>query len=145
MTERGDAHPGTGPGNDPNGSPLGDPGGGDPGGGDPGGGDPRASYPAFWQHYLVLHRKKGSRRLHYLGSLTGPLVLFWALVVGPLWLLLLVPVLGYGLAWAGHFLVEGTRPATFGHPLWSLWSDYRMLGLWLAGRLEREYAKYGLA
>lgn len=129
MTERGDRLPGTGPDPDPRGDPR---------------GDPRSSYPAFWQRYLALHRKKGSRRLHYLGSLLGPLVLLWALLLGPLWLLLLVPVAGYGPAWAGHFLVEGNRPATFGHPLWSLWSDYRMLGLWLAGRLEREYAKHGL-
>ena len=46
----------------------------------------------------------------------------------PLYALLFFPI-GYGLAWAGHFLVEKNKPATFGHPLWSFVSDFRMLGL----------------
>lgn len=102
-------------------------------------------YAEFWPRYLALHRSAGSRRLHYLGSIVGPAVLVWAILVGPLWLAPLAPVLGYGLAWLGHFLVEGNRPGTYGHPFWSLWSDYRMFGLWLTGRLAREYARHGLA
>jgi hypothetical protein len=104
-----------------------------------------ASYGEFWPLYLALHREPASRRIHFIGSLAGPALLIWALVAGPLWLLLVAPVAGYLPAWAGHFLVERNRPATFGHPVWSLASDYRMLGLWLAGRLGHEYARHGLA
>jgi hypothetical protein len=43
---------------------------------------------------------------------------------------------GYFFAWTSHFALEGNRPATFGHPLWSLLSDYRMLLLWMSGRLQ---------
>jgi hypothetical protein len=104
-----------------------------------------ASYAEFWRLYLLLHRRPESRLLHYVGSAAGPAVLLWGLIAGPLWLVLLAPAAGYGPAWLGHFTIEGNRPATFGHPFWSLLSDYRMLGLWLSGRLGREYARHGIA
>ena len=53
-------------------------------------------------------------------------------------MLLAAPVVGYGFAWAGHFLVEGNVPATFGHPLWSLMGDFKMWQMILKGEMDAE-------
>lgn len=103
-----------------------------------------ATYAEFWPHYLREHAQPSTRLIHVAGTVLGLLLLLYALIAGPLWLLLLVPVVGYGFAWVSHFTIERNRPATFTHPLWSLWSDLRMAGLLLTGRLEAELRRAGL-
>jgi hypothetical protein len=46
--------------------------------------------------------------------------------------------LGYLLAWTGHFLIEGNRPAMVSHPAWAFLCDVRMFRLWLTGQLASE-------
>jgi hypothetical protein len=96
------------------------------------------TYGEFWPRYLAAHGDRRSRALHYCGTL-GALALLAAAAAGGDWRLLVVaPLAGYGPAWFGHIAFEGNRPATFGHPAWSLVSDFRMLGLFLTGRLAGE-------
>jgi len=94
------------------------------------------TYTEFWPYYLREHRLPATRAVHYAGSLLVLACLGMALVTRDWRWLLAMPLAGYGFAWTAHFGIEHNKPATFGHPFWSLASDYRMLGLWLAGRLQ---------
>ena len=93
-------------------------------------------YREFWRVYLAAHRRRGTRALHYLGSVLGLALVATGLVLADWRVVLVGAVAGYALAWTGHFGIEKNRPATFGHPVWSLLSDFRMLGLAFTGRLK---------
>ncbi|XP_044982088.1 uncharacterized protein LOC123449069 [Hordeum vulgare subsp. vulgare] len=95
----------------------------------------------FWGFYLGQHSKAATRRWHFAGTLASLVCALLAAATGRAALLAACPVLGYGMAWYSHFFVEGNRPATFGHPVWSLLCDYRMFALILTGRIDAELAR----
>jgi hypothetical protein len=105
-------------------------------------GEPIDSYGAFWVHYLRAHRRPATRALHYLGTGGTLVLLAAACLLGDWRLAVAAPVVGYGAAWLGHGAVEGNRPATFGHPWWSLVSDLRMLGLFATGQLASHLERH---
>jgi hypothetical protein len=93
------------------------------------------SFATFYAFYLTEHRNPTCRRLHFAGTFLVILALL-AIVGTRSWpLLWVLPVIGYGFAWAGHFFFEKNRPATFQHPLYSLMGDFRMFYEILTGRL----------
>lgn len=95
------------------------------------------TYDEFWPFYVSQHSKAATRRWHFVG--TGAVIVCIILAVAVnAWFLLLAPIIGYGLAWFSHFFIEGNKPATFGHPLWSLRADFHMFGLMLTGRMDDE-------
>ncbi len=95
-----------------------------------------ASFREFYPFYLAEHANRTSRRLHFTGTALGLVAIAFALVTMNLWWLLLVPLLGYGFAWTGHFFFEKNRPATFRYPFYSLAGDYVMFWQMLTGRIR---------
>ena len=102
------------------------------------------SFEDFWPYYVGAHRKPGCRALHYLGTtLSLSCVGLGIATANPLWFAA-APVAGYGCAWIGHFGLEGNKPATFGHPFYSLRGDFKMAYLALTGRMADEVTRlYG--
>jgi hypothetical protein len=94
------------------------------------------TFDEFFLFYLRQHSSHGNRMLHFLGTTVGLVMTIATMVLGHPWLALLWIPVGYAFSWAGHLLVEGNRPATWGHPGWSLLCDFRMLGLMITGRLN---------
>ena len=84
------------------------------------------TFRAFYPFYLTQHRNAVCRMLHFIGSSVVLLLVFSAVLTRRWGLLLLVPLVGYGFAWVGHFYFEKNRPATFTYPLYSLAGDWVM-------------------
>jgi len=99
------------------------------------------SFAEFYPYYLEEHSDPRCRALHYVGSSLVLAVLAWVLVSGTWFALLLLPVVGYGFAWAGHFFFEHNRPATFRHPVYSLIGDWVMLKDFVTGQLSRKHPR----
>lgn len=96
------------------------------------------TYEEFWPYYVRAHSQKVTRVLHAIGSSAALLAVGAAVLTGKKKFLLAAPVLGYGPAWFSHFVIEGNKPATFGHPLWSLRGDFEMISRMLAGTMDAE-------
>jgi hypothetical protein len=99
------------------------------------------SFAEFYPYYLSEHRDPRCRGLHYIGSLLVLVVTAFAALNQSLNLLWLLPVIGYGFAWVGHFFIEKNRPATFTYPFYSLAADWVMLKDFLTGQLATKLNK----
>ncbi|MFK8001920.1 MAG: Mpo1-like protein [Polyangiales bacterium] len=95
---------------------------------------------AYWPRYLAHHTHRKNRALHDLGDLA---VLTGALTFNPVLAAAGVGA-GYSFAFAGHFLIEGRKPATLEHPVLAGLSNWRMFALGCTGGLEEELARYEL-
>lgn len=93
------------------------------------------SFHDFYSFYLSEHRHPVCRALHFAGSTLVLVLLGMALVTKNWTLLVLLPVVGYGFAWVGHFFFEKNRPATFSYPMWSFIGDWIMYAQLLTGKI----------
>lgn len=99
------------------------------------------TFAEFWPFYVRAHSRSQTRLLHAVGSILALTAIVGGIVYSP-WLFLAAPGIGYAFAWYGHFFVEHNKPATFGHPFYSLAADYVMLWKILTGRMSAEVAKH---
>ncbi len=93
------------------------------------------SFNEFYPYYLAEHSNRVCRRLHLVGSLLVLSLLAFSLSSQQYALLWLLPVVGYGFAWVGHFFFEKNKPATFQHPWYSFIGDWVMAKDLLTGKL----------
>jgi len=94
-----------------------------------------SNFSDFYPFYLTEHSNRLCRRMHFIGSSIVVVIAVFALASGQLRWLWLLPVVGYGFAWVGHYVFEKNRPATFQHPLYSLLGDWVMYGQMLRGKV----------
>ncbi len=88
----------------------------------------------FYPFYLNEHANRTSRRLHFVGSSIGLVLLVTAAITGNAWLIPLSLLQGYAFAWVGHFFFEKNKPATFTYPFYSLASDFLLFFDLLRGK-----------
>lgn len=94
-----------------------------------------SSVSEFYPYYLQEHKNRTNRKLHFIGTLLL-LIVAAVMVFTQHWTLaFLLPILGYGFAWFGHFAIEKNRPATFTYPIYSLICDFKMFADILRGKL----------
>ena len=92
------------------------------------------SYQNFFPHYVAQHSRRATRWVHFAGTHAGALLAVSGARRRRPALLAAAPVTAYGAAWLSHALIEHNRPASFGHPLWSLRGDLEMLVTMWRGR-----------
>jgi len=102
------------------------------------------TFDEFWPYYLGEHRHPLNRLLHVVGSTLAVLVVLYGVETHRWGLLPAGIASGYAFAWIGHFLIERNKPATFQHPLWSFWGDWKMYALMLTGKLPGELSRLAL-
>lgn len=95
-----------------------------------------SSFSEFYPFYLEEHADPTCKLLHFIGTWLVVLLAVVAFILNePKWLWLM-PLLGYGFAWVGHFFFERNRPATFKHPLYSLLGDFVMWKDIMTGKVK---------
>ena len=88
----------------------------------------------FYPFYLEEHSNSTSRILHFIGTSLVLLLIPTALIMNEAKVLFLIPFVGYGFAWVGHFFFEKNKPATFEYPGYSLASDFILFWDLLRGK-----------
>ena len=96
------------------------------------------TFKAFYPYYLSEHSSKINRTLHFCGTGLLILVFILALIIQNYKWFIIIPFLGYGFAWFGHFFIEKNKLATFTYPAYSLGADFLMFWHMLTGQINNK-------
>ena len=88
-----------------------------------------ASFGEFWAHYLLHHRQRFTRALHFLGSVICLAGFALSAVSLSIWPTVIALALGYLCAFGGHWWIERNRPMTFEHPVRAGLCNWRLFGV----------------
>jgi hypothetical protein len=99
-------------------------------------GEVMKSFKEFYPFYLEQHQNLICQRLHFLGTTLALFSVMVYLIKGDFRFIILIPFVGYGPAWIGHFFFEKNRPATFKYPIYSLMGDFLMFWEILTGKMK---------
>ncbi len=99
------------------------------------------SFADFWPFYVRAHSKASTRGMHAIGSILALSCVALGIAMNP-WFFLAAPLIGYAFAWTSHFFIEHNKPATFGHPFYSLAADYVMVWKMITGRMGDEITRH---
>ena len=92
------------------------------------------NFAEFYQFYLTEHSQMWTRIFHFVGTLLIFCVIAFVISNGKTRFLWYVPIFGYGFAWFSHAVFEKNQPATFRHPIWSVFSDFKLFFELLIGK-----------
>jgi hypothetical protein len=95
----------------------------------------------FYPYYLTEHQDKRCQAMHFIGTGILLLIAIAMFATQTWWFFFLIPLVGYGFAWIGHFVFEKNKPATFQYPGFSLASDFIMFYHILTGQIDRKVAE----
>ena len=85
------------------------------------------TFEEFYPYYLGEHSNRTNRRLHIIGTTLALLQIIRSVLFLQFFGIIYGLIIGYALAWIGHFFFEKNKPATFKYPLFSLRGDIRMV------------------
>jgi hypothetical protein len=93
-----------------------------------------ATFEQFWPHYVRLHTRKATQRMHAAATLTCLGLLGAAVLLRSPWLAIAAPLCDYAIAQASHRLFETNRTTPWKNQLWHTRAELRMLRFVLTGR-----------
>jgi hypothetical protein len=85
------------------------------------------TFEEFWSHYLRMHARPTTQRLHAVATLTAVGLIACGFIARIPLLLLLAPIADYAIAQFSHRVFEGNATQPWRHPGWHVRAELRLL------------------
>lgn len=90
----------------------------------------------YSEHHLLQHSNISCRRLHFIGLILSLFALATVMATSQWIYLPVVPVIGYGFGFIGHFFFEKNQPRVWEYPIYSLLAEFMMAKDILIGKIK---------